>query len=45
MRILIVAGNISARMGAAGRARVETNFAWAAKARRMLTIYEGVRRS
>lgn len=36
---------LAARMGAAGRARVEMNFAWAAKARRMLTIYEGVRRS
>jgi glycosyltransferase involved in cell wall biosynthesis len=35
----------AARMGAAGRARVEANFTWAAKARRMLTIYEGVRRS
>ncbi len=36
---------LAAEMGEAGRARVEAHFTWAAKARRMLTIYESAKKS
>lgn len=44
MRTLGTDPALAARLGAAGRVRVEAHFTWAAKARRILTIYESVKR-
>lgn len=45
MRTLGADPPLAARMGEAGRARVEAHFTWAAKARRMLAIYEDVKKN